>query len=53
MLISLAVVTAALNMTFASANTVALIAVNAYVFFFELGLGPIPWLIVAGVRIRV
>merc|ERR1712238_4493 len=26
---------------------IALIAVNAYVFFFEIGLGPIPWLIVA------
>jgi SP family facilitated glucose transporter-like MFS transporter 3 len=25
----------------------ALVAVNTYVFFFEIGLGPIPWLIVA------
>lgn len=28
-------------------NMVALLAVNAYVIFFEFGLGPIPWLIVA------
>uniref|UniRef100_A0A7S1BWB8 Hexose transporter 1 n=1 Tax=Corethron hystrix TaxID=216773 RepID=A0A7S1BWB8_9STRA len=28
-------------------NVVALIAVNVYVSFFEIGLGPIPWLIVA------
>lgn len=28
-------------------NFVALLAVNVYVFFFEIGLGPIPWLIVA------
>jgi SP family facilitated glucose transporter-like MFS transporter 3 len=28
-------------------NILALIAVNAYVAFFEIGLGPIPWLIVA------
>lgn len=28
-------------------NVVALIAVMSYVFFFEIGLGPIPWLIVA------
>jgi SP family facilitated glucose transporter-like MFS transporter 3 len=28
-------------------NTLALLAVNVYVFFFEIGLGPIPWLIVA------
>lgn len=28
-------------------NFVALIAVNIYVTFFEIGLGPIPWLIVA------
>eukprot|EP00559_Dactyliosolen_fragilissimus_P003425 CAMPEP_0184858844 /NCGR_PEP_ID=MMETSP0580-20130426/3880_1 /TAXON_ID=1118495 /ORGANISM="Dactyliosolen fragilissimus" /LENGTH=714 /DNA_ID=CAMNT_0027355169 /DNA_START=2155 /DNA_END=4299 /DNA_ORIENTATION=- len=28
-------------------NIVALIAVNLYVSFFEIGLGPIPWLIVA------
>jgi MFS transporter, SP family, solute carrier family 2 (facilitated glucose transporter), member 3 len=28
-------------------NILALVAVNAYVIFFELGLGPIPWLIVA------
>ena len=28
-------------------NIVALFAVNAYVIFFEFGLGPIPWLIVA------
>jgi SP family facilitated glucose transporter-like MFS transporter 3 len=28
-------------------NGVALLAVNAYVIFFEFGLGPIPWLIVA------
>jgi SP family facilitated glucose transporter-like MFS transporter 3 len=28
-------------------NWVTLIAVNAFVFFFELGVGPIPWLIVA------
>ena len=28
-------------------HMVALIAVNAYVSFFEIGLGPIPWLIVA------
>mmetsp|Transcript_36542 Transcript_36542/g.43661 ORF Transcript_36542/g.43661 Transcript_36542/m.43661 type:complete len:707 (+) Transcript_36542:90-2210(+) len=28
-------------------NMTALIAVNAYVSFFEIGLGPIPWLIVA------
>jgi SP family facilitated glucose transporter-like MFS transporter 3 len=28
-------------------NILALVAVNAYVFFFEIGLGPIPWLIVA------
>ena len=27
-------------------NVLALIAVNTYVFFFEIGLGPIPWLIV-------
>jgi SP family facilitated glucose transporter-like MFS transporter 3 len=25
----------------------ALVAVNVYVFFFEIGLGPVPWLIVA------
>jgi SP family facilitated glucose transporter-like MFS transporter 3 len=28
-------------------NILALIAVNVYVIFFEIGLGPIPWLIVA------
>jgi SP family facilitated glucose transporter-like MFS transporter 3 len=28
-------------------NILALVAVNAYVIFFEFGLGPIPWLIVA------
>lgn len=28
-------------------NMFALLAVNIYVFFFEIGLGPIPWLIVA------
>jgi MFS transporter, SP family, solute carrier family 2 (facilitated glucose transporter), member 3 len=28
-------------------NILALVAVNVYVIFFELGLGPIPWLIVA------
>ena len=28
-------------------NIIALVAVNAYVTFFEFGLGPIPWLIVA------
>jgi SP family facilitated glucose transporter-like MFS transporter 3 len=28
-------------------NICALLAVNVYVFFFEIGLGPIPWLIVA------
>ncbi|KAI2504224.1 major facilitator superfamily-like protein [Fragilaria crotonensis] len=28
-------------------NMVALLAVNVYVIFFELGLGPVPWLIVA------
>eukprot|EP00558_Chaetoceros_sp_UNC1202_P003943 CAMPEP_0197242246 /NCGR_PEP_ID=MMETSP1429-20130617/8048_1 /TAXON_ID=49237 /ORGANISM="Chaetoceros sp., Strain UNC1202" /LENGTH=696 /DNA_ID=CAMNT_0042702235 /DNA_START=55 /DNA_END=2145 /DNA_ORIENTATION=- len=28
-------------------NITALVAVNAYVIFFEIGLGPIPWLIVA------
>jgi len=28
-------------------NILALVAVNAYVAFFEIGLGPIPWLIVA------
>ena len=28
-------------------NMVALVAVNVYVIFFELGLGPVPWLIVA------
>jgi len=28
-------------------NMFALLAVNFYVFFFEIGLGPIPWLIVA------
>lgn len=28
-------------------NIFALLAVNVYVFFFEIGLGPIPWLIVA------
>ncbi len=28
-------------------NMFALLAVNMYVFFFEIGLGPIPWLIVA------
>ena len=28
-------------------NILALLAVNTYVFFFEIGLGPIPWLIVA------
>ena len=28
-------------------NILALVAVNVYVTFFELGLGPIPWLIVA------
>jgi len=28
-------------------NITALIAVNSYVIFFEIGLGPIPWLIVA------
>jgi len=28
-------------------NIIALLAVNLYVFFFEIGLGPIPWLIVA------
>jgi SP family facilitated glucose transporter-like MFS transporter 3 len=28
-------------------NILALIAVNSYVAFFEIGLGPIPWLIVA------
>lgn len=28
-------------------NIFALLAVNIYVFFFEIGLGPIPWLIVA------
>lgn len=28
-------------------NILALVAVNSYVIFFEIGLGPIPWLIVA------
>jgi len=28
-------------------NIIALLAVNVYVIFFEIGLGPIPWLIVA------
>ena len=28
-------------------NLLALVAVNVYVIFFEIGLGPIPWLIVA------
>jgi len=28
-------------------NMVALLSVNVYVIFFELGLGPVPWLIVA------
>lgn len=28
-------------------NIMALVAVNVYVSFFEIGLGPIPWLIVA------
>jgi SP family facilitated glucose transporter-like MFS transporter 3 len=28
-------------------NMFAVLAVNAFVFFFEIGLGPIPWLIVA------
>lgn len=28
-------------------NILALVAVNVYVIFFEIGLGPIPWLIVA------
>jgi SP family facilitated glucose transporter-like MFS transporter 3 len=28
-------------------NIVALVAVNVYVIFFEIGLGPVPWLIVA------
>jgi SP family facilitated glucose transporter-like MFS transporter 3 len=28
-------------------NILALVAVNVYVFFFEIGLGPVPWLIVA------
>ena len=31
----------------ALSNTFALLAVNVYVSFFEIGLGPIPWLIVA------
>ena len=28
-------------------NMAALVAVNAYIIFFEIGMGPIPWLIVA------
>jgi len=28
-------------------KVIALVAINAYVIFFELGLGPVPWLIVA------
>jgi len=45
MLISCIIIMAALNGVFSS--MVALIAVNTYVIFFEFGLGPIPWLIVA------
>eukprot|EP00592_Proboscia_alata_P003378 CAMPEP_0194366980 /NCGR_PEP_ID=MMETSP0174-20130528/15108_1 /TAXON_ID=216777 /ORGANISM="Proboscia alata, Strain PI-D3" /LENGTH=653 /DNA_ID=CAMNT_0039142523 /DNA_START=90 /DNA_END=2051 /DNA_ORIENTATION=+ len=28
-------------------NSITLLAINAYVFFFAIGLGPIPWLIIA------
>ena len=45
MFFSCAVIVAALLGYFS--NVVALLAVNVYVIFFEIGLGPIPWLIVA------
>jgi len=45
MLISCIIIMAALNGVFD--KMVALVAVNTYVIFFEIGLGPIPWLIVA------
>lgn len=45
MLFSCVVIVASLLGYFS--NITALIAVNVYVIFFEIGLGPIPWLIVA------
>jgi SP family facilitated glucose transporter-like MFS transporter 3 len=45
MLISCFVIMASLLEYFS--NITALVAVNFYVIFFEIGLGPIPWLIVA------
>lgn len=45
MLLSCGVIVAALKGVFS--NITALVAVNVYVIFFEIGLGPIPWLIVA------
>lgn len=45
MLLSCGVIVAALKGFFS--NITALVAVNVYVIFFEIGLGPIPWLIVA------
>mmetsp|Transcript_16941 Transcript_16941/g.25475 ORF Transcript_16941/g.25475 Transcript_16941/m.25475 type:complete len:607 (+) Transcript_16941:777-2597(+) len=45
MLISCIVIVLSLMGKFS--NITALVAVNTYVMFFEIGLGPIPWLIVA------
>ena len=36
-----------LSMLHVFPNIISLVAMNAYVIFFEIGLGPIPWLIVA------
>jgi SP family facilitated glucose transporter-like MFS transporter 3 len=49
MLISLIMTTLALLKLFPAScsSLIALVGVNLYVFFFEIGLGPIPWLIVA------
>lgn len=45
MFLSCGIIVASLKGFFS--NITALVAVNAYVCFFEIGLGPIPWLIVA------
>ena len=45
MLVSCIIITLSLLHYFS--NTFALLSVNTYVIFFEIGLGPIPWLIVA------
>ena len=47
MLVSAVILTAALLHWLPSASTLSVGALMCYVWFFEIGLGPIPWLIVA------